>query len=371
MMKKIFGLCPFIISLLFVNCHNEPYEGDIIIENNSCALAIQTTNEAGNNYLLSTGDNSLLLCQIFRDALEDQIEICGDENGTLQSAINQLGDCSNGNDLCNTAITATELAQINYQSANNDNFETLCSEYKIALQNQINVCGDDDALQALIDELGNCEFHDDVCQKAIEATSIAEEAYNNATEDGFEALCNTYKNVLMNQIEVCGDEDGVLQLIIDQLGECVPEDIVPIEGVWVLNFILVSSQLDIDNDEQETINIYAEMDCHETETVEFYDDGTGEFYRSTVANYSYINNSGSADGVDYIVSCSEINTAISFDWIRVNNDIFATLTDGTMLSFLKSPSVLSLIIPNGFSANNVDNVSPSISHDISYVYYKE
>ena len=370
MIKRILGLCPFIVLLLVVNCHNEPYEGDIINEDNACALAIQATDNAEQNYLSATEENFTLLCQIYRDALANQIEVCGDEDGNLQLSINTLNTCETVN-LCTQAEAASEIARIDYESAADNTIEDLCNTYKNALAYQIVVCGDDGTLQALINEIGNCQFNESLCEDAIIAVTNAAEAYNNATDDNFETLCNTYKDAILSQIEICGDINGDLQLTIDQLGDCVPEDIVPIEGVWVLNFILISSQLDINNDEQETINIYAEMDCHETETVEFYTDGTGEFYQSTVANYSYVNNSGSADGVDYIVSCNEINTAVSFNWVRVNNDVFVTLENGSSITFLKSPNVLSLIIPNGFSANSVNNTTPNIIHDISYVYYQE
>ncbi|WP_299124765.1 hypothetical protein [uncultured Winogradskyella sp.] len=359
------------VPLFLVNCDNEPYEGELIVEDNSCEIATQASVSAAEDYALASEEDFSILCQAYRDALENQIEKCGDEDGMLQTSIDSLGECSIINELCDEAIIASQIARQNYLAAQDDNFEGLCNTYKDTLEYQIEVCGDDGSLQTLINELGNCELNADPCEEAIEATGIAEEAYNNFTEDNFEAICNAYKDALMSQIEICGDIDGNLQLIIDQLGDCVPEDIVPIEGTWVLNFILISSQLDIDNDEQETINIYAEMNCHEIETVEFYEDGTGEFYRSTLANYSYVNNSGSADGVDFIVTCSELNTAINFNWVRVDNNIFAMLEGGTTITFLKSPNVLSLFIPDGFSANNVDNISPNIIHDISYVYYKE
>ncbi|WP_400080052.1 hypothetical protein [Winogradskyella sp. R77965] len=370
MIKKRLLRLLFIL-LFFVNCDNEPYEGEIIIEDDSCQIATKASVIAAENYALASDEDFSILCQTYRDALENQIETCGDEDGILQASVDDLAECTMVNELCEEAITAAQTARHNYLAAEDINFEALCTVYRDALQYQIEVCGDDGSLQTLINELGNCELDADPCEEAIETTTIAEEAYNNFTEENFEAICNAYKDALMNQIEICGDVDGNLQLIIDQLGDCIPEDIVPIEGTWVLNFILVSSQLDIDNDELETINIYAEIDCHEIETVEFYADGTGEFYRSTVANYSYANNFGSADGVDYMVTCSEINTAISFNWVRVDNNIFATLTGGNTITFLKSPNVLSLFIPDGFSANNIDNISPNIVHDISYVYYKE
>jgi len=156
MMNKIFGSCSIIILLLVLNCDNEPYEGDIITEDNSCALAIQATTEAGNNYLMATDEDSMLLCQVYRDALEDQIEICGDASGELRLLLENLGDCNNEN-LCTEAIVATEIALNNYENATDDNFEALCNIYKDALAYQIEVCGEDSLLQSILEELGDCE----------------------------------------------------------------------------------------------------------------------------------------------------------------------------------------------------------------------
>ncbi|WP_296311399.1 hypothetical protein [Winogradskyella sp. UBA3174] len=53
---------------------------------------------------------------------------------------------------------------------------------------------------------------------AEEATNDAAAAYNedNTNED----LCNAYKAALQNQIAECGDDNGSLQTIIDDLGDC-------------------------------------------------------------------------------------------------------------------------------------------------------
>jgi len=50
------------------------------------------------------------------------------------------------------------------------------------------------------------------------ATDEAEAAYNEDNTD--EALCNAYKQALENQIAECGDDNGSLQAIIDDLGDC-------------------------------------------------------------------------------------------------------------------------------------------------------
>jgi hypothetical protein len=53
---------------------------------------------------------------------------------------------------------------------------------------------------------------------AQSATNNAESAFNE--DDTDENLCNAYKTALQNQITECGDTDGSLQDIIDDLGDC-------------------------------------------------------------------------------------------------------------------------------------------------------
>lgn len=157
MMKKNLVLCLYIALAVLVNCDNEPYEGDLIIEDNFCELAMIATANAAEDFNSATNENSNLLCQVYRDALENQIAICGDNGGFLQVIINELGDCIIVNELCDEAIAATEIAQWDYEIATETNFESLCNAYINALEYQIEVCGDDGTLQSILDELGDCE----------------------------------------------------------------------------------------------------------------------------------------------------------------------------------------------------------------------
>lgn len=58
------------------------------------------------------------------------------------------------------------------------------------------------------------------CELAMEATAIAAVNYSNATAENHAQTCNAYKVALQNQIEACGDENGALQAIINGLGDC-------------------------------------------------------------------------------------------------------------------------------------------------------
>ncbi|MFC0604812.1 hypothetical protein [Winogradskyella pulchriflava] len=156
MIKRHRLLYVYMVLLFGLSCHDEPYEGDFPTENNACLLAEQATADAAASFAMASDDNFSLFCQIYRDALENQIEICGDGDGSLQLLLDNLGNCSD-EDLCAEAIAATEIAQNNYENATDNNSEALCNVYKDALMYQIEVCGDDSLLQAILEELGDCE----------------------------------------------------------------------------------------------------------------------------------------------------------------------------------------------------------------------
>ena len=157
MITKTLTICAFALFTILYNCDNEPYDGDIFSENNACTLAILETNNAATDYFTAIQENANEYCLIYKNALENQIEMCGDENGTLQLIIEELDDCVIEPDLCELAIAATEVAQENYENTTNNDFEEMCNLYKEALQYQIVVCGDDGTLQSRISELGDCE----------------------------------------------------------------------------------------------------------------------------------------------------------------------------------------------------------------------
>tara|TARA_R100001369_G_scaffold14013_5_gene28517 strand:+ start:13681 stop:14568 length:888 start_codon:yes stop_codon:yes gene_type:complete len=293
--------------VLFIayNCDNEPYEGDLIIVDNSCELAIIATAEAASNFNAVSEENFNLFCQVYKDALEDQIEICGDAEGLLQLTIDSLNDCVfEGNELCDMAIQNTEIARINY---------------------------------------------------------------DNASDSDLEALCNSYKVALQNQIEVCGDADGLLQIIITGLGDCTADPI-PTIGTWQLVFMLSNNILDIDNDGIATTNYLGEIDCYDNEIITFNADGTGEFIYNSFATITYTPISD--DDVDFFVTCTDFNENTPFTWTQNDNEITITLTEtGEVLDFLKSTSIITNIVEDGFFATSTVN-SSTISEDMTFTYLK-
>ncbi len=78
--------------------HRVPMLGGLaVIDNGSvCLQATQAANVAANNFAATdiTMPDYTDLCNAYKDALNDQINSCGDDSGTLQAIIDDiLGDC--------------------------------------------------------------------------------------------------------------------------------------------------------------------------------------------------------------------------------------------------------------------------------------
>ncbi|SDS27966.1 hypothetical protein SAMN04515667_1818 [Formosa sp. Hel1_31_208] len=96
-MKKIclYFLC--LVGVLVISCEDEPFEDDIQNTVTTCEIAIANTAQAALNFLGVNVDNYTQLCTAYRNALQAQIDTCGDADGSLQASVDGLGDCSNNN----------------------------------------------------------------------------------------------------------------------------------------------------------------------------------------------------------------------------------------------------------------------------------
>lgn len=307
MMKKKYGtVFSFIILFFWVSCDNEPYEGEIIIEDNACALAIEATNEAGENYLMSTNNNSLVLCQIYKDAIQNQIEICGDENGLLQEIIEFLGSCTTIlNNPCALAQNATEVAFQEFLNAPTLNYETTCLAYVQAIENEIDICGDDGALQDLINGLGDCQ-----------------------------------------------------PFVFD------------VTGNWQLIGMNSNVGRDLNNDGVVTNNYFEEINCYTTESIDFNADATGTFYNRSYAVIEISASNDNFDNIDYTINCLEQNVDIHFTWEQIGlNSIVITLdSDGTVLNFFRNADHIFIARRDDFVATSVSPSVDSVVQDLIYEY---
>jgi len=58
------------------------------------------------------------------------------------------------------------------------------------------------------------------CQTVIDAVNEALILYNNSTQAQSSVNCENYKKALQSQQIVCGDADGKIQEVIDDLKDC-------------------------------------------------------------------------------------------------------------------------------------------------------
>lgn len=301
MVKKIFMLCAFAILFMAANCDNEPYEGEIIFEDTACIEAIEITSMALGNFLNASEEDYYEFCLDYKEALLNQIEICGDEDGSLQLLSDELDDC----------------------------------------------------------------YDDDLCAEAIAATEIAEANYNNYTEDdNYQQLCEAYKSALEYQQEVCG-ESAVLQSLILGLGDC-QQEFVETPGDWILVSWITDNLRDIDNDGVVTNNYLDEIDCYTNETMTFNTDGTGAMFLRSYADITFTPNEG---GEDFFIDCNTIIEDIAFTWYQEGNSVFITDNEGVTNQYFRNGNSLFVAIDDAFYAQSTVDDS-FISERITFVYNK-
>ena len=123
---------------------------------------------------------------------------------------------------CETLAQITTTAAIALSNSDEFNYMQLCSNYRLALRNQIDSCGDPEGLlQAEFLSLEDCVFDlTDLCEEAIVLANSASNDLRNASSENFSQLCLIYRTALENVILFCGDEDGSIQQTLDVLGNC-------------------------------------------------------------------------------------------------------------------------------------------------------
>ena len=225
-MKKICLLLLMPILFLNISCDDEELSEDLLDQDLiSCQAAIPVTANAAATYASSSEENVQQNCLLYAEALQAQIVFCGDEDGALQNVINTLGDCTSVINSCDIATTSRIAAATAFANASDEEFTQFCEAYKLAIQTEITECGDPDGeLQTLLDGIGDCSANQQTCESATTAVQAAEAAFNNATDEDYTSLCETYQSALQNQIVQCGDNDGAIQGIINSLGDCTNPD---------------------------------------------------------------------------------------------------------------------------------------------------
>ncbi|MGS2725403.1 DUF6252 family protein [Psychroserpens sp. BH13MA-6] len=104
---------------------------------------------------------------------------------------------------------------------NREAYEAACNAYREALIVQRDYCGDiSGELTQLIGELNVCNFR---CSFATQNRTLAQTEFEDATISNYVAACDNYRFYLEQQLEICGDEDGSIQAVLDEL-DCNDDD---------------------------------------------------------------------------------------------------------------------------------------------------
>lgn len=125
------------------------------MESNAALMAYQATFDTSLDFIDSAAFE--LACNAYISALNEQRDFCGDVDGAIQDTIDGLGNCQIS---CEQATANRAEAESQYNAATIGNYDTMCAQYQFYLQEQIQFCGDEDgSIQAELDML-DCDDDD-------------------------------------------------------------------------------------------------------------------------------------------------------------------------------------------------------------------
>lgn len=209
------------------------------------------------------------------------------------------------------------------------------------------------------------------CALAAQNTAEAALAFLGVSNEDFSEVCNAYKTALEAQIAACGDEDGSLQGLIDELGDCVPDMTEEgVVGTWLLTAWNGTEPVDLDNDGTGSINFLEEMDCYNNETFVFNNDGTGASISTSYADIEIFLDPDNSEEFDFTVDCILENETTNFTWTQSGNIITTTDVFGTFDWTLEG-NTLSTTIPEGFTVINTEDATVNTIQDLTFVYTKQ
>ena len=121
------------------------------------------------------------------------------------------------------ATAAALVAFNNVSTLDAAAYELACNNYTSALQVQMDLCGDPNGdIQEILDQL-NANNCQITCDQALDNSQVGLNAYVAANMSNYVEMCNNYTQYLTLQIQFCGDTDGSIQATIDSL-DCNDDD---------------------------------------------------------------------------------------------------------------------------------------------------
>lgn len=110
--------------------------------------------------------------------------------------------------LCQEATVNVSESALAFLNVESDNYNEICSAFRTALESQILACGDENgAIQQIIDQLGDCSAEIDTGNLCVNAIAVANEA---------ELLFNNSTDA--NYTQLCNAFKQALQAVLDECG---------------------------------------------------------------------------------------------------------------------------------------------------------
>jgi len=233
---------------------------------------------------------------------------------------------------CEETLIASANAFIAYEATfsseleyiDSDAYTNACNLYIEALEAQKNICGDaDGSIQELIDNLNNCVFP---CNFAVQNSVTAKAEFEGANIGDYIETCESYAAYLLQQIEFCGDADGDIQALIDALN-CSDDDN---DGI-ANNFEDFDGDGDLDNDDTDGDGIPNYLDDDDDGdgilTIdEIKDENGNPIDTDGDSNVNYLDNDDDGDGVFTQFEIGDTDGDATDDYLDPDDDDDAILT---------------------------------------------
>jgi hypothetical protein len=355
-MRKLFGLLCLFILLSAFNCDNEPVDFEINLSTVNTQLLGEWNLLEFSTEVISSTDNStdsnLSEIRLFSSTTDYAINFSEDGFSTNGSytynfavAIDEEIITNDNNAIENIELSNTYFVSNNSISLEDSFFELQVpgtellvlageqtysftisddGEYLIFFQNQTIIDRDPfSGVEAVINKRSSSVWTKDLSIISCDlrdATNQAAAAYNLSDEDI--QLCIAYRMALENQISTCGDPEGRLQEIVDELGVCGllsgdllrvtagPLDLdFPNKTITLNNGIITTEGISLDGNS----NIFFQVQENQTGIDNFQN------FRLTI------------DGTDYFPSYPGVNNFRSNTLISSNYS-FNAIFEGTVAS---------------------------------------
>ncbi len=148
----------------------------------------------------------------------------------------------------------------------------------------------------------------DFCADAPLAITSAQVALANAAPAQQAELCDALIATINSTINVCGDDTGIFQSLLDELGtDCMIDTTDPGDGnddlvgrTYLLTAFEVETPIDLNGDGVATTELISEGSCYENETL-FFNDETNV----TVTSTSFLEITVEVDADDNLIQSSE------------------------------------------------------------------